>query len=65
LSEQEKSKIITEIEPIVEYNFNHFYNEFKNIIVQELLDNSRTLFKEIGYDDKTIAYDDVYKILTN
>jgi hypothetical protein len=65
LSAEEKSAVIEAIAPIVEYNFHHFYGEFKHIITRELLDNCRTLFKEIGYNDSTVAYDDIYKVLTN
>jgi len=65
LSTEEKQQVIEAIAPIVEYNFHHFYGEFKHIITRELLDNTKTLFKEIGYDDSTVAYDDVYKVLTN
>lgn len=65
LSAQEKNTVIERLAPIVEYNFHHFYGEFRHIITRELLDNTRTLFKEIGYDDSTIAYEDIYKVLTN
>ena len=65
LSAEEKQTVIEAIAPIVEYNFHHFYGEFKHIITKELLDNCRTLFKEIGYDDATVAYDDIYKVLTS
>ena len=64
LSAEEKRTVIEAIAPIVEYNFHHFYGEFKHIITRELLDNCRTLFKDIGYDDNAIAYDDIYKVLT-
>lgn len=65
LSAVEKQQVIEAIAPIVEYNFHHFYGEFKHIITRELLDNSKALFKEIGYDDSTIAYESIYKVLTN
>ncbi len=65
LSAEEKQTVIERLAPIVEYNFHHFYGEFKHIITQELLDNCKALFKEIGYDDSTIAYNDIYKVLTN
>lgn len=64
LSASEKQEIIERLAPIVEYNFHHFYGEFKHIITRELLDNCKALFKEIGYDDRTIAYDDIYRVLT-
>ena len=63
LSAEEKRTVIEAIAPIVEYNFHHFYGEFKHIITRELLDNCRTLFKDISYDDNAIAYDDIYKTL--
>jgi len=65
LSQDEKSQVIERLAPIVEYNFNHFYGAFRHIIAKELLTNCQTLFKEIGYDDKTIAYNNIYKVLTN
>lgn len=65
LSQEEKNSVLERLAPIVEYNFHHFYGEFKHIIVQELLDNTKSLFKEIGYDDNTIAYENIYKVLTN
>ena len=63
LTAEEKRTVIEAIAPIVEYNFHHFYGEFKHIITRELLDNCRTLFKDIGYNDNAIAYDDIYKTL--
>jgi hypothetical protein len=65
LSTEEKRAVIEAIAPIVEYNFHHFYGEFKHIITRELLDNTKTLFKEISYDDSSVAYDDIYKVLIN
>ena len=65
LPAQEKNTVIERLAPIVDYNFHHFYGEFRHIITRELLSNTRTLFKEIGYDDSAIAYDDVYRVLTN
>jgi hypothetical protein len=64
LSDKEKTNVMQALEPIVLHNFRHFYGEFKHIITQELLDNTKTLFKEIGYYDTHIAYDDIYKVLT-
>jgi hypothetical protein len=65
LSAEEKRSVIEAIAPIVEYNFHHFYGEFKHIITRELLDNTKQLFKEIGHNNSTIAYDDIYRVLTN
>jgi len=64
LSDQGKTDIIRRIEPIVLHNFHHFYGEFKHIITRELLDNTKTLFKDIDYNDSNIAYDNMYKVLT-
>ena len=65
LSAEEKQSVIEAIAPIVEYNFHHFYGEFKHIITRELLDNTKQVFKEIGYDDSNVAYDSIYHVLTN
>ena len=64
LSDTEKQDVIRAAEPIIEYNFHHFYGEFRHIITQELLNNTKTLFKEIGYDDH-IDYTSIYHILVN
>ena len=64
LSPREKFEIARKLEPIIEHNFHHFYGEFRHIITRELLDNCQTLFKEIGYDDNDMAYDDIYRVLT-
>ena len=64
LTDAEKLDIAEKLEPIIEYNFHHFYGEFRHIITRELLDNCQTLFKELGYDDGDIAYDDIYRVLT-
>ena len=64
LSQEEKSQVIEALTPIVEYNFHHFYGEFRHIIARELLDNTKSLFKEIGYNDSRIAYGNIYKVLT-
>jgi hypothetical protein len=64
LTQAEKDSIIQQLEPVIQHNFDHFYGEFKHIITRELIDNAKTLFKEIGYDDSNIAYDIIYKVLT-
>ena len=65
LSEKDKLDVMREIEPIVEYNFHHFYGEFKHIITTELIDNCKDLFKKTDYDDSNIVYSDIYKTLVN
>lgn len=65
LSDTEKQDIIYALEPIIEHNFRHFYGEFQQIIVKELLDNTKTLFQEIGYDDGHINYHKIQHVLTH
>jgi len=65
LTPGEKTDIIQQLEPIIDYNFHHFYGEFRHIITQELLDNIKTLFKEIGYDDSHINYANIHHVLTH
>jgi hypothetical protein len=65
LSDQEKINVMRQLEPIIEHNFDHFYGEFKQIITRELLDNTKTLFKEIDYDDSHINYENIHHVLTH
>ena len=65
LTPGEKTDVIKQLEPIIDYNFHHFYGEFKQIITRELLDNTKTLFKEIGYNDSHINYTNIHHVLTN
>ena len=65
LTPDEKTDIIKQLAPIIDYNFHHFYGEFRHIITRELLDNTKTLFKEIGYDDSHINYTNIHHVLTH
>lgn len=65
LSDKEKTDIIRAVEPIVLHNFHHFYGDFKQIIAQELITNTKTLFQDIGYDDSHINYNNIYHVLTH
>jgi len=65
LSPRDKLDFIRAIEPIIEHNFHHFYGEFRHIITRELLDNTKTLFKDLDYTDNHIYYDDIYHVLTH
>ena len=65
LTPGEKTDVIKQLEPIIDYNFHHFYGEFRHIITRELLDNTKTLFKEIGYDDSHINYANIHHVLTH
>ena len=64
LTPDEKTDIIRQLEPIIDYNFHHFYGEFPHIITRELLDNTKTVFQELGYNDQNIDYDNLYHFLT-
>ena len=63
LSDSEKTEIQKRCESIVEHNFHHFYGKFKEIITDELLDNTKKLFKDIGYDDANVDYVTVRTLL--
>jgi hypothetical protein len=39
-----------EMQEVLEYNFNHFYTSFKNIIIDELVDNFKELLLQIAVD---------------
>ena len=65
LTPGEKTDVIQQLEPIIDYNFHHFYGEFRHIITRELLTNTKTLFKEIGYDDSHINYTNIHHVLTH
>lgn len=65
LSPDEKIDIIKQVEPIIQHNFHHFYGEFRHIITRELLDNIKTLFQSIGYDDSHINYTNIHHALTH
>ena len=62
---QDKMDMIFAMEPIIEHNFHHFYGKFKHIITKELLDNSKNLFSQMGYDDQNLDYESAYHVLTN
>lgn len=65
LSPVRKQQIIEKLAPIVEYNFQYFYNDFKHTLTRELLDNTKNLFRSIGYDDAHIDYSLLYSTLTH
>jgi hypothetical protein len=64
LSDKDKTDVMRAVEPIVLHNFHHFYGDFKQVITRELLDNTKTLFKDIDYNDSHINYNDIYHVLT-
>jgi hypothetical protein len=51
-----------EMKDVLEYNFNHFYGEFKNIIVDEMLENFKGVARQWNngrVTDKLINLDDI------
>jgi hypothetical protein len=65
LTPGEKIEVIKQLEPIIQHNFHHFYGEFRHIITRELLDNTKTLFQSIGYNDSHINYTNIHHVLTH
>ena len=48
-SSAELRQMHAEMQEVLEYNFNHFYNEFKNTIVNELVDNFASVLNQINH----------------
>jgi hypothetical protein len=46
LPKHELIQMHLEMQEILEYNFNHFYGDFKNIIIKELIDNFDSCMKQ-------------------
>jgi len=65
LSDSEKYSKMCVMESVIEHNFHHFYGKFREIITDELLDNTKKLFEDIGYNDTNVDYATVRKLLTS
>ena len=65
LTPGEKIDVIKQLEPVIQHNFDHFYGEFRHIIARELLNNTKTVFKELGYNDSHVNYKNIYQVLTH
>ena len=63
LTDKEKTRVQQECEPMVEHNFQHFYGQFREIIADELLHNTKEFFDRIGHDDSRIDYGTVRSLL--
>jgi len=50
LDKSDLEQMYLEMREVLKYNFNHFYGNFKGIIVDELVDNFDTLIKQVGQD---------------
>ena len=73
LSQEELTVMHREMEDILEYNFNHFYGEFKTVIVDEMLENFKGCISQWNngrvdgrkVDLNDIDFDSVKKLLTS
>lgn len=59
LSPSDLRAMYEEMIPTLEYNFNHFYNEFKTIIVREMLQNFKEIIEQHNVKQSAV---DVYNI---
>lgn len=53
LSSEDKEKMYNEMSEVLEYNFNHFFKDFKEIVVNELLDNFKLCADQLHSTNKT------------
>ena len=66
LSASQLDAMYIEMKPILEYNFQHFYGNFKTLIIDELVDNFRQIlcnFTDSKVDISKINFDQVKNIL--
>lgn len=49
LSKEQLEQMHQEMQEVLTYNFNHFYSEFKNVIVNELVDNFSSVLDRINH----------------
>jgi len=66
LSASQLDAMYIEMKPILEYNFQHFYGNFKTLIIDELVDNFRQVlcdFTDSKVDISNINFDQVKNIL--
>ena len=71
LSDIELAEMYKEMQDILEFNFNHFYSKFKNIIVDELVTNFKDIIVEWNSNDPAypidtnqIDFDQVQRLLS-
>ena len=57
LSWEDTLAMYKEMQGVLEYNFNHFYGNFKTIIVNELVDNFKTCLDKWNIDNPTSPID--------
>jgi len=59
LSYEEQCAMREQMQDILEYNWNHFFHEFKNIVVDELTDNMRLEFRKSFYWKNFVKQEDI------
>tara|TARA_R110000822_G_scaffold100807_3_gene226743 strand:+ start:4038 stop:5156 length:1119 start_codon:yes stop_codon:yes gene_type:complete len=57
LSANDKEKMYIEMLDVLNYNFNHFFNEFKEIVVDELLENFKLSADQLNLQDNNQKFD--------
>lgn len=73
LSKHELDRMYLEMQETLEYNFNHFFGEFKNVILKELLNNFDSCMKQYNLHLSqhrrlpvhNINLDQIYKLISN
>ena len=64
LSPSDKTDVQEHLKPIIEHNFNHFYGEFRHIIAEELITNTKSLFNDINYTSQ-VDWQSIHQLLTS
>lgn len=59
LSDREKYSKMCVMQGVIEHNFDHFYGNFRQIVADELINNVKHLYREIGYPDYNIPYEEI------
>lgn len=62
MSSNELNELYKDMQGVLDYNFNHFYKDFKGIVLDELLINYETCIRQWNtsrVDDKMINVDDI------
>ena len=63
LTDKDKLDVMKKLEPVIEYNFHHFYGNFRSIVTDELINNVKKLYQEINYSDNNIPYQQIQQSL--
>ena len=63
LSQVKKNKVQQACQPIVEHNFKWFYGMFKHHIINELFENTKSVMKQIKFDQDRVDWHTVKESL--